>query len=231
MKRPALLVTVLALAAVLMLSLPGSNADAGEITAVPAPAYDPPAPAGQKTADIVFAGGCFWGVQAVFQHARGVTSAVAGYAGGKAMTAQYEMVSTGLTGHAESVHVTYDPGKISTATLMRIFFSAAHDPTTLNRQGPDQGTQYRSAIFFTTGDQAAIARAYIAQLDAAHVFKRPIVTEIAALPGFYAAEAYHQNYLTLHPQQAYITINDIPKLDAFKTLYPTIYLDQPTLVP
>jgi peptide-methionine (S)-S-oxide reductase len=190
---------------------------------LPSPALDATAAstAGAQTA--VLAGGCFWGVEAVFRHTRGVTRAVSGYAGGAAKNPTYEMVSSGTTGHAEAVEVTFDPAQISYGQLLRIFMSVAHDPTELNRQGPDVGTQYRSAIFYTSPEQQKVARAYIAQLDGAKAFPRPIVTQVAALSTFYPAEAYHQNYLATHMNQPYIVYNDLPKLEALKTQFPTVY--------
>lgn len=197
--------------------------------AIPAPVADEAAPpTGQEIA--VLAGGCFWGVQGVFQHVDGVISAVSGYAGGSKDTAQYELTSTGTTGHAESVQVTFDPHKITYGRILQIYFSVAHDPTELNFQGPDHGTQYRSAIFPTSAEQARIATAYIKQLDDAHVFAAPIVTRIEPDKAFYPAEAYHQNYLTLHPEQPYIAINDLPKIAALKQLFPNLYRGEPVLV-
>ncbi len=172
---------------------------------------------------IVFAGGCFWGIQAVFQHTKGVVMATSGYAGGPENLAHYEMVSTGGTGHAESVQVIYDPSKVTVGQLMRVFFSVAHDPTELNRQGPDDGPQYRSEIFVSNPEQEKIARSYIAQLDRASVFRDPIVTKISALDGFYAAEDYHQDYATKHPYDAYIMVNDAPKVVALKKTLPELY--------
>ncbi len=163
-------------------------------------------------------------MEAVFRHVKGVSSAVSGYAGGVAKTADYESVSSGATGHAESVKVTYDPAQVSYGQLLTVFFSVAHDPTQLNRQGPDHGTQYRSAIFTTSDEQKRVAQAYVAQLDKANAFGRPIVTEIVALPAFYPAEAYHQNYLALHPTQPYIVFNDLPKLANLKTQFPGLYM-------
>jgi len=196
---------------------------------VPAPSVDEAA--GSSNSEVaVLAGGCFWGVQGVFQHVEGVTGAVSGYAGGSKDTAEYETVSTGSTGHAESVQVTFDPRRISYGRILQIFFSVAHDPTELNRQGPDRGTQYRSAIFPTGAEQARVAEAYIAQLNQAHAFAAPIVTKIEPGHAFYPAEAYHQNYLTLHPSQPYIAINDIPKIEALKELFPNLYRDTPVLV-
>jgi peptide-methionine (S)-S-oxide reductase len=197
--------------------------------AVPAPSVDEPA--GSATSEVaVLAGGCFWGVQGVFQHVDGVTGAVSGYAGGSKDTAEYETVSTGSTGHAESVQITFDPHRVSYGRILQIFFSVVHDPTELNRQGPDHGTQYRSAIFPTSAEQAHVAEAYIAQLNHAHAFAAPIVTRIEPGRAFYPAEAYHQNYLTLHPSQPYIAINDIPKVEALKQLFPNLYRDTPVLV-
>src|SRR6476646_9192133 len=191
--------------------------------AVPDFAGAPPKPAAPSQATAVFAGGCFWGVDAVFKHVKGVKSVVSGYAGGSMMTAKYMMVGTGTTGHAESVQVTYDPSKIGYADLLKVFFTVAHDPTELNRQGPDVGSQYRSAIFYATPEQKDIAQRYIAQLDAAKVFPRPIVTQVAPLDKFYPAEDYHQNYLALHPDQPYIVYNDLPKLAELKKEYPAWY--------
>jgi peptide-methionine (S)-S-oxide reductase len=195
---------------------------------IPAPAADVKATDGLQTA--VLAGGCFWGVQGVFQHTAGVVNAVSGYAGGSKSTANYNTVSTGATGHAESVQIQYDPKKISYGRILQIFFSVAHDPTQLNRQGPDTGTQYRSAIFTTSDEQKKVADAYIAQLDAAKVYKKPIVTRIGPLEGFYPAEAYHQDYLTLHPTQPYIAYNDLPKVENLKKIFAENYLEKPTLV-
>ena len=171
----------------------------------------------------VFAGGCFWGVEAVFEHVKGVKSAVSGYAGGSVATPSYELVSTGDTGHAESVQVIYDPSQVSYGKLLQVFFSVAHDPTQLNRQGPDHGTQYRSAIFYNTPQQQRVAEAYIKQLAAAKTFSRPIVTQVSKLSAFYLAEAYHQDYLAHHPNQLYIVINDQPKVAALKKQFPEIY--------
>jgi peptide-methionine (S)-S-oxide reductase len=181
----------------------------------------PAAPGSRQEA--VFAGGCFWGVDAVFKHVKGVDRVVAGYAGGGPSTAQYEVVSTGTTGHAESVEVTYDPSQVSYNDLLKVFFYTAHDPTELNRQGPDSGTQYRSAVFYTNASQKKAADAYIAQLDHAKAFADPIVTQVVPLKGFYPAEAYHQNYLARHPDNPYIVINDLPKLDLLREKYPQLY--------
>jgi peptide-methionine (S)-S-oxide reductase len=191
--------------------------------AVPAPAVDVQRAStpGRQTA--VVAGGCFWGVQAVFQHVKGVVTATSGYSGGSAKTADYEIVSTGQTGHAESVQIVYDPSEITYGELLRIFFSVAHDPTQRNRQGPDEGTQYRSAIFFANQEQKRVAEAYIAQLDQAKVFSHPIVTQVVPLEGFYPAEAYHQNYAALHPDQPYIVFNDAPKVEHLRQVFPDLY--------
>lgn len=196
---------------------------------VPAPALDNSKAAGPpQTA--VLSGGCFWGVQAVFEHVRGVERVWAGYSGGQASTAEYEVVSTGTTGHAESVQITFDPREISYGQILRVFFSAALDPTELNRQGPDVGTQYRSEIFYANANQRQIALAYIAQLDRARVFSAPIVTRVDPLKGFYRAEGYHQDYLVHHPDDPYIVYNDIPKLENLRKLLPTMYRSQPVLV-
>jgi peptide-methionine (S)-S-oxide reductase len=175
---------------------------------------------------VVFAGGCFWGIQAVFQRVRGVTKAVSGYAGGSAGTARYELVSRGTTGHAESVQVTWDPARISYAQLLQVFFTVAHDPTELDRQGPDVGTQYRSAIFFKTPAQKTAAQAYIDQLAAAKAFPRPIVTQVVPLTEFYRAEDYHQDYFDRHPDEPYIVYNDWPKVDSLRKRYPALYVER-----
>jgi len=201
---------------------------AEEAVIIPAPAMDAQASGGIQTA--VIAGGCFWGVQGVFQHTAGVVNAVSGYAGGNKSTADYTLVSTGSTGHAESVEIRYDPKKISYGKILQIFFSVVHDPTQLNRQGPDSGTQYRSAIFTTNDEQKKVAEAYIAQLNAAKVYKKPIVTKVGPLEAFFAAEAYHQDYLTLHPSQPYIAYNDIPKVENLKKIFAENYIEKPTLV-
>ncbi|MFZ0765281.1 MAG: peptide-methionine (S)-S-oxide reductase MsrA, partial [Bradyrhizobium sp.] len=188
---------------------------------IPPPAADVQSANGIQT--VVLAGGCFWGVQGVFQHTAGVVNAVSGYSGGSKTTADYQMVSTGTTGHAESVEVKFDPKKISYGKILQIFFSVVHDPTQLNRQGPDSGTQYRSAIFTTSDEQKKVADAYIAQLNAAKVYRKPIVTKVGPLEGFFAAEAYHQDYLTLHPNQPYIAYNDIPKVENLKKIFAENY--------
>ena len=211
----------------------GLGASAAEEKAVklPPPAIDTPATA--NTATAVFAGGCFWGVQGVFQHTKGVLNAVSGYAGGDKATASYDIIGSGRTGHAESVQITYDPKQVSYGKLLQIYFSVAHDPTTLNRQGPDHGTQYRSAIFYVDANQKQVAEKYIAQLDAAKVFPGKIVTQLTPLAAplaFYPAEAYHQDYATLHPGEPYIATFDLPKIANLKTMMPELYRDKPVLV-
>ena len=192
---------------------------------LPDPATDAPLSKNKGTQQtVVLSGGCFWGIQAVFEHVKGVSSVTAGYSGGSASTAQYETVSSGRTGHAESVRIVYDPSQVSYGQLLKVFFSVAHDPTELNRQGPDEGTQYRSAIFFANEDQRRIAQAYIDQLNRAKAFSRSIVTEIVALQGFYPAEAYHQDYAEHHPNEPYIAINDLPKLEHLKQTLPELYV-------
>ncbi len=195
----------------------------GQTASLPNPNSDAPLATASSQQTAVFAGGCFWGVQAVFQHVKGVTSATSGYAGGAADTAEYETVSSGTTGHAESVQVVYDPSKISYGQLLKIYFAVAHDPTELNRQGPDSGTQYRSEIFTLNAEQKRIAESYISQLDAAHVYPQKIVTRVAALPAFYRAEAHHQNFAELHPYNPYILINDRPKVEHLKQQFPALY--------
>jgi peptide-methionine (S)-S-oxide reductase len=214
--------TTVALALTLGLAHAGSAAKA-----LPQPAVDVASDAGGlQTA--VFSGGCFWGVQGVFEHVKGVTRAVSGYAGGTVANPSYEQVSSGSTGHAESVRVTFDPAQVSYGTLLRIFFSVALDPTEKDRQGPDWGTQYRSELFVNGPEQARVAKAYVAQLEAAHAFNAPIVTRIDPAGPFYPAEAYHQDYLDLHPDQPYIAINDIPKVQALQAMFPASW--QPTPV-
>lgn len=208
-----------------LLAATACNAKAGTpaLVPAPAPAVDAARAAtpGRQTA--VVAGGCFWGIQAVFQHVKGVISATSGYAGGSAKTAEYEVVSTGETGHAESVQIVYDPSQITYGELLRVFFSVAHDPTELNRQGPDEGTQYRSVIFYGNDEQKRVAEAYIAQLDQAKVFRHRIVTQVTPLQAFYPAEAYHQNYAALHPNQPYIYYNDAPKVEHLRQEFPDLY--------
>jgi peptide-methionine (S)-S-oxide reductase len=188
----------------------------------PAPAVDIPAPAAKQTATLVLAGGCFWGVEAVYERLKGVSDAVSGFAGGKKSNAHYEMVSTGLTGHAESVQISYDPSQISYGKLLEVFFSVAHDPTELNRQGPDYGTQYRSAIFYSSEEQKRVAEAYIKQLNEAKIYSRPIVTQVTPLDGFYRAEEYHQHYFDHNPNQPYIVYNDLPKVKHLQQQFPEL---------
>ena len=210
------------LAALFATGCGGSSAAA----TLPDPVVDAAKTADKRSATAVFAGGCFWGVDAVFKHVKGVTSAVSGYAGGSAKTAHYEIIGTGLTGHAESVQVTYDPSQISYGQLLKVFFSVAHDPTQLNRQGPDVGTQYRSAIFYADPEQQRVAQAYIDQLSNAKMFGRPIVTQLAPLNAFYPAEDYHQDYLAKHPENMYIVVNDLPKLNNLRQEFPQIYVSR-----
>jgi len=224
--RPSLYAAALGVAISAFAAVPSFAAE--DAVVIPPPAMDAPPTGGTQTA--VLAGGCFWGVQGVFQHTAGVLNAVSGYSGGSKTTADYQMVSTGTTGHAESVQITYDPKKISYGRILQIFFSVVHDPTQLNRQGPDSGTQYRSAIFTADLEQKKVAEAYIAQLNAAKVYRKPIVTKVSPLEGFFPAEAYHQDYLTLHPNQPYIAYNDIPKVENLKKLFAENYLEKPTLV-
>ena len=197
---------------------------------VPAPAIDEASATASRTDSIVLSGGCFWGVQGVFEHVKGVTQALSGYTGGAGTTAQYETVSTGSTGHAESVKVTYDPSRISLGQVLRIFFSVALDPTRTDGQGPDEGSQYRSEIWVSNPEQAHIAKAYIAQLDQAHAFSAPIATRVDPLRGFFPAEGYHQDYLVLNPDAGYIAVNDMPKVQALQQLFPAQWSAQPKTV-
>lgn len=215
-----------ALAIVSASTLPGQAAE--EAFIIPPPAQDAKTAGAVETA--VLAGGCFWGVQGVYQHTAGVISAVSGYAGGSKMTANYTAVSTGATDHAEAVEIKYDPAKISYGKILQIFFSVAHDPTQLNRQGPDTGPQYRSEIFTSNEEQQKVADAYIRQLNAAKVYRAPIATKLGTLQAFYPAEAYHQDYLTLHPNQPYIVFNDLPKIENLKKVFGENYRATPTLV-
>jgi peptide-methionine (S)-S-oxide reductase len=217
------LLLAISLAVVALLYGAGAHADP---VAVPDPAVDAPLAAKQGEQTAVLAGGCFWGVEAVFEHVRGVNSVTSGYAGGGAKAARYEAVSTGTTGHAESVRINYDPSRVTYGQLLKVFFAVAHDPTELNRQGPDTGTQYRSAIFYANDEQKRIAEAYVAQLNRAKVFARPVVTQVAALDSFHPAEAYHQNYLALHPDEPYIVYNDLPKLENLRKLLPELYVSK-----
>jgi peptide-methionine (S)-S-oxide reductase len=206
-----------------VLSATGCNAKANPAVAIPVPAVDAPRASMTAKQTAVFSGGCFWGVQAVFQHVKGVISATSGYSGGSAKTAEYETVSTGETGHAETVEIVYDASQVTYGELLRVFFSVAHDPTQLNRQGPDEGTQYRSAIFYNSDEQKRIAEAYIQQLEAGKIFPRRIVTQVVPLQAFYPAESYHQNYAALHPNQPYIMFNDAPKVEHLKQQFPDLY--------
>ncbi|MFW2830652.1 peptide-methionine (S)-S-oxide reductase MsrA [Sphingomonas sp. ID0503] len=203
-------------------------ASAESIVRAPAPAVNPASPA--KTETALFAGGCFWGVQGVYQHVKGVTSAVSGYTGGTASAANYDSVSTGGTGHTEAVKVTFDPAQVSYGQLLQIYFSVVADPTQLNAQGPDRGPQYRSALFPTNARQLQTAKAYLGQLSQAKLWKRPIVTKVERAQGFFPAERYHQDYLTRHPNAPYIRINDMPKVAGLKSLYPGLYREKPVLV-
>ena len=220
----------LTVAVVTAVPLPGPFGRPDKGRAVPAPVTDLHVVDDATSQVAVFAGGCFWGVQGVYQHVTGVTSAISGYAGGSKESARYDSVGRGDSGHAEAVRITYDPRQVSYGTLLQIFFSVAHDPTELNRQGPDVGTQYRSTIFPIDAKQAEVAKAYIAQLNAARAFDAPIVTTIEPDRPFYPAEDYHQDYLTLHPDQPYIAINDLPKIAELKRLFPTRYRAAPVLV-
>ena len=206
-----------------------ANAVESAVTA-PAPATDESRPAAAKTETAIFAGGCFWGVQGVFQHVKGVTKAVSGYTGGDRDTAQYETVSTGRTGHAESVEITYDPSVVTYGQLLQVYFSVVTDPTELNRQGPDHGSQYRTAVFVQNPEQKTVAQDYIAQLGKAGVYRDPIVTTLEPFKVFYPAEDYHQDFLTLNPSYPYIAINDMPKVENLKRMFPAMYRDQPVLV-
>jgi peptide-methionine (S)-S-oxide reductase len=228
--RATLLVTALLTAAGTSITIPGSAAEVAHVIPVPT-VEERGAPDVQATSETaVLAGGCFWGVQGVFQHVRGVTNAVSGYAGGEKNTAHYEMVGSGGTGHAESVRITFDPRKISYGRILQIYFAVAHDPTQLNRQGPDVGTQYRSAIFPRTAEQARVAKAYIAQLNQARVYDAAIVTKIEPNRDFYAAEDYHQDFMTRHPGDPYIVFNDLPKIEDLQRLFPNAYQADPVLV-
>lgn len=224
--RGALAALMLAAAGAALWQTPAISAEKAVV--IPPPAMDEKPAAG--TAKAIFAGGCFWGVQGVFQHVKGVTSAVSGYAGGDKDTAVYETVGTGRTGHAEAVEITYEPSKVTYGQLLQVYFSVAHNPTQLNYQGPDRGPQYRSTIFAENDAQKKIAESYIAQLDKAKVFPKPIVTTLETGKTFYPAEDYHQDFLTLNPTYPYIVYNDLPKIENLKTLFPSLYSDKPVLV-
>jgi peptide-methionine (S)-S-oxide reductase len=222
--RTRSLATLFTLGALTACSVNASTAN------LPDPSYDAPKAASQGNETAVLAGGCFWGMQSVFEHVRGVKRVWAGYSGGGAATAHYDEVSDGDTGHAESVKVVFDPSVISYGQLLKVYFGVAHDPTELNRQGPDTGTQYRSEIFYASPEQQKIAQSYIAQLNAAKVFDGSIVTQVQPLKGFYEAESYHQDYARIHPNEPYIVINDAPKVAALKQLYPALYQPEQTIV-
>jgi peptide-methionine (S)-S-oxide reductase len=224
-RNGAIALAILAAPAALLAPMYTRAADRPDaVTVIPDPATDAPLAASHGSAKAVLAGGCFWGVQAVFQHVKGVSHVTSGYSGGSAMTAHYEEVGSGNTGHAESVEITYDPAVITYGKLLKVYFEIAHNPTELNRQGPDEGTQYRSNIFFADEEQQKIANAYIAQLDAAKVFPKAIVTKVTPLKGFYPAEAYHQNYATLHPDHPYIAYWDLPKVANLQKEMPDLYV-------
>lgn len=212
----------------LLVVMPAISLAAEPAVLLPDPAMNPAGVSNDET--VVFAGGCFWGVQAVFEHVKGVKQAVSGYAGGSKLTAHYEIVGSGETGHAESVRVQFNPQEVSFGELLKVYFSVAHNPTELNRQGPDSGSQYRSEIFFTNAQQKLTADAYIAQLEKTRVFNQKIVTLVHPLPAFYPAEGYHQDYATLHPESLYIIFNDAPKVDNLKKLFPKIYRETPVKV-
>jgi len=227
--KPLYLVMAAAAVAVLAPLLNMPPASAGDLDKeIPAAASDSANPADREVA--VLAGGCFWGQQGLFEHVKGVTKVVAGYAGGEKKTARYMVVSTGTTGHAESVQITFDPKEISFGQILRIYFSIAHDPTEVDRQGPDEGSQYRSEIFATSPAQEAAAKAYIGQLDAAHIFPAPIATKVEPLQGFYAAEDYHQDYLFHNPDDGYIRVNDLPKIRALERVWPQYFRSRPVLL-
>ncbi len=230
--RPWLAAALAVLAVLILVPLSGimRPASAEQAQVVPLPEKDAPLAATSGSETAVLAGGCFWGVQGVFQHVNGVSRVLSGYSGGTKESAIYEVVSTGQTGHAEVVQIDYDPSQISYGRILQIYFSVAHDPTQLNYQGPDVGTQYRSAIFAANDMQADIAKTYIAQLDAAGIFEEPIATEVTPLEAFYVAEDYHQDYATIHPDSAYIAFHDLPKIANLKRLFPEIYRETPVLV-
>ena len=226
MSRPVTIALAVVLVLVLLVAFQRRNATSAA-TMIPDPAIDEPLAKQKGSEKIVFAGGCFWGIQAVFKHIKGVTSSTSGYSGGTIANPSYEQVSTGTTGHAESVEVVYDPSKITLGTLLKVFFSIGHDPTQLNRQGPDTGTQYRSAIFVTNADQQRIVQAYIDQLGKAKVFSGRIVTQVGPLKAFYRAEDYHQDYADHHPDNPYIAICDLPKLKNLQEQFPNLWITNP----
>jgi peptide-methionine (S)-S-oxide reductase len=208
-----------------MFSRGASCNSTSDVVSLPDPAVDNPLAAAKGQETTVIAGGCFWGIQAVFQRLKGVLRATSGYSGGAANTATYEKVCSGRTGHAESVEIVFDPSQITYGQILKVFFSVAHDPTQLNQQGPDHGSQYRSAIFCTSEDQKRVGEAYVKQLDAAHVFRQPIVTQIVPLDTFYAAEDYHQGYMDLHPENMYVVMNDYPKVENLRRHYPALFVE------
>jgi peptide-methionine (S)-S-oxide reductase len=213
-----------ALAVTLLGTTLACSAATANSVAIPDPALDAPLATSKGEQTAVLAGGCFWGIEAVFEHVNGVTDVTSGYSGGTSETTTYEMVSSGETGHAESVRITYDPSRISYGQLLKVFFAVAHDPTQLNRQGPDTGTQYRSAIFYSDDEQKRIAEAYIKQLNQAKVFERPIVTQVSKLNSYHQAEDYHQDYAVHHPDDSYIVINDLPKVENLRRQFPKLYI-------
>jgi peptide-methionine (S)-S-oxide reductase len=223
MQGPIMKRYVFAGCALLVTALVLTRPAASKSEAFPDPAIDDPLASASAQRSVVVAGGCFWGVQAVFQHVKGVVSATSGYSGGTVKNPSYEAVCTGRTGHAESVRVVYDASQISLGRILKVFFSVAHDPTEVNRQGPDTGTQYRSAVFYADDNQQRITRAYIDQLNQAKVFRRPIATQVMSLEQFYQAEAYHQDYANKHPDEPYIAFNDLPKVDALRKQLPDLY--------
>ena len=227
MKRSIITPILTVLLAVLALFLWTRHNYASAATVIPDPAVDETLASQKGQETVVVSGGCFWGVQAVFQHVKGVTSATSGYSGGTVKNPNYEQVSSGETGHAESVQIVYDPSKITLGQLLKVFFSVAHDPTELNRQGPDTGTQYRSIVFFSNTDQQRIAQSYVDQLNQSKVFASPIVTQIVPLKDFYRAEDYHQNYATEHPDNPYIAMFDLPKLKNLQQQFPSLYVAKP----
>jgi peptide-methionine (S)-S-oxide reductase len=225
-RLPAGAAAVLAALAVATLMAFGTSGAAEPAVVIPPPAEDSPKAAG-PTQTVVLAGGCFWGVQGVFEHLTGVKRVLAGYAGGDRTSARYEIVGAGGTGHAESVQITYDPQQVTYGQILQVFFSVAHDPTELNRQGPDMGSQYRSSIFYANDAQQKIAQAYIEQLNNAGVYRAPIVTRVDPLKGFYAAEGYHQDFLLRNPNNGYIVVNDLPKIENFRKVLPSLYAASP----
>ncbi len=228
--KTQLFAAVAAAAAAFLISSAAPAAGVLKSGALPAPKVNVALPAAGTMETAVLSGGCFWGIQGVFEHVKGVKKVYSGYSGGQGVAAHYELVSTGTTGHAESVQIVFDPHQISYGEVLQIFFTVATDPTQLNKQFPDEGTQYRGEVFYTNPDQKRVAEAYIQQLNDAHVFKKPIVTRVDPLKGFFKAEDYHQDYLTLHPEQPYIATYDIPKVAMLREVFPDRYVAKPTLV-